>query len=121
MKQKTTENIFKGIIDYIYDNTSFESKEVVTNTIKKIHTLNNMEGIFRCVIEDRLLNFNQSLEWLYFICSIINIINEESINIPTGFDLSFNLDTAIVYLSNIYTYKQEQLNEYFDYSESDDD
>lgn len=120
--KKVFKHIYEGVINYIFDNNTFESCEYIADTIKSIQQMNNLEDIFRKPIENRLFNFEQSLHWLYFICSVIKYIKDELIELPNGFDISFNTEVAILYLSNVFSHKQDQLEEYFDSSsESDDD
>jgi len=113
-KPKTFKDIYNGVVEYIYDNTTFESSELMVDTIKSIQTLTNIEDIYRKPIENRIFNFDRALKWFYFICTLVKFINDNSIVLPSGFTISFNLESAIIYLTNVYTHKQEEFLEYFD-------
>jgi len=113
-KPKTFKHIYNGVVEYIYDNNTFESSELILNTIKNIQTLTNIEEIYRKPIENRIFNFDRALRWFHFICTLVKFINDNSIVLPPGFNINFNLDSAIIYLTNVYTYKQEEILEYFD-------
>lgn len=119
MSVKTIQDIHDAIVDYISNNLVYESDTALTETAKKISRCTNIEEIFRTPILDRLFNFSNSLEWLYFICFIINVINDEKIEIPSNFDMSFSVNSAIVFISN--TFNSINKNLYKEYIDSSDD
>ena len=113
-------NIHDALVDYISNNSTFESHEAIEATIKKIEQSASIESIFRIPIEDRLFSFTNALQWLYFICFVINIIKDEHITLPTAFNITFSTDSAIIYLSNKYNAANETFyHDYFDDSDSD--
>lgn len=117
---KSINDIHDALVDYIAHNSTFESHDAIESSIKKIEQSSSIEGIFRIPIEDRLFNFTNSLQWLYFICFVINIIKDEHIIIPTAFNIAFSTDSAIVYLSNKYNAANETFyQDYFNSSDSD--
>lgn len=118
--QKTVKDIFNAIVKYITHNSTFESNEAINESIKKIQGSTNIEDIFRIPINDRLYNFTNALQWLYFICFIIHVIKDENIAVPSTFNTSFSLESAVIYLSNKYNAANETFyKDYFD--ESDDE
>lgn len=117
---KTIKNIHDGIIAFIDTKTSFESTQALDDTVESIEKLNSLENIFRVPIENRLFNFSVAMEWLFFINVAIQCIREEAIQVPATFDMSFSVDDAIIYLSNMYDAKKEDLLEYFDEHSSDE-
>lgn len=118
--QKTVKDIYTAVVEFISQNSSFESNEAIDETIKKIEQVQSMEDFFRIPIENRLFNFTKSLQWLYFICFIIRVINDEHIIIPSAFNASFSSNDAMTYLSNKYSLANESF--YRDYfNDSDDD
>jgi hypothetical protein len=117
---KTIKNIRDGIIDFIDTKNTYESSTAIDDTIKSIDAAKDLESIFRIPIENRLFNFNSSMEWLFFICVAIKTIKDESIILPDNFNINFSVEDAMMYLQNIYNNKKEDLEEYFDYSEEED-
>lgn len=118
-KIKTIKSIHDAIVDYIINNSTFESHEAIDASIKKIELSGSIEDIFRIPIEDRLFNFTSSLQWLYFMCFIINVIKDEQMVLPPSFNIIFSTDNAIIYLSNKYNAANETF--YQDYFDSSDD
>lgn len=120
--QKTIKNIHDAIVDYIFDNATFESNDAIKDCIKQIERLRSFNEIFRIPIENRLFNFDSSLHWLYFICFLINVINDEQIVVPQSFSTTFNSNDAIIYISNRYdNINEEMYDDYFKKSISDSD
>ena len=118
---KKTKNIYNAIIDYIIHNSTFESHEAIDVALKKIEQVMSIEEIFRIPIEDRLFNFTGSLQWLYFICFIINYIKDEKIVFNSSFNISFSTDSAIIYISNKYNAANETFyQDYFDNSDCEE-
>lgn len=108
-----SKNINLAIAEYILCNSTFESNEAIRNSIQKINQATSIEDIFKIPIDDRLFNFTNSLQWLYFICFLIG-------HFPSN--TGFSTDAAIVYISNKYDAANETF--YHDYlyeSDSDDD
>lgn len=119
-RAKTIKTIYEAIVEYISNNSTFESFDAINSTIKKIESANSIDEIFRIPIEERLYNFTNSLEWLYFICFIINVIKDEYIEVPNTFNMIFSTDSAIIYLSNTYSSATKTFYiDYFDDSDSD--
>lgn len=118
---KNIKTIHDGIINFIESNISYESNQAIDDTLKTISTTNNIEYIFRIPIENRIFNFNTAMEWLFFINITLSCIKEEAIEIPNTFDISFSLNDAMIYLSNIYDAKKEDLMDYFEESSDDED
>lgn len=119
-RAKNINDIHDAIVDYISHNSTYESNEAIDDAIKKIGLAISIENIFRIPIEDRLYNFTNSLQWLYFICFIINVIKDEQIVIPTSFNINFSTNDAIIYISNKYNAANETFyQDYFDESDSD--
>jgi hypothetical protein len=107
--------IYDAITKYITINSTFESNIAIDNVIKKIQQVNSIEDIFKIPIDNRLYNFKNSLEWLYFICFIIYTINDEKFILPNNFNMIFSTNDAIIYISNIYdaaneTFYQDYIN-----------
>lgn len=119
-KIKTILDIHNAIVLYISNNSTFESHEAIDDVINKIGRVTCIESIFRIPIDNRLFNFTNALQWLYFICFIINVIKDEQIIIPNSFNIIFSIDSAIIYLSNIYNAANETFYEdYFDNSDEE--
>ena len=119
-RAKTIKNIHDAIVDYIFNHTTFESNEAIDEAISKIEHATSIDSIFRIPIESRLYNFTSSLQWLYFICFIINTIKDEQIVIPSVFNINFSTNDAIVYISNMYNAANDTFyQDYLDDSESD--
>lgn len=123
-RTKNITNLHNAIVDYISNNSTFESNEAIDDVIKKIERSKSFEEIFRIPIENRLFNFVNALQWLYFICFLINTMKEECISVPSIFNINFSTDSAIIYISNKYnaankTFKQDYFND-SDSSESDE-
>lgn len=117
-KVKDIKTVHDAIVNYIIYNSTYESHEAIDCSIKKIEQSNSIEEIFKIPIDDRLFNFTSSLQWLYFICFIINVINDEKIIIPISFNILFSTNNAIIYLSNKYNAANDTF--YQDYFDSDD-
>jgi hypothetical protein len=100
--QKNIKDIYDSIITYISINATFESNEAIKDVVNKINISTSMDDIFKMPIKYRLFNFKGALEWLYFICFIIHIINDENIIIPYNFNIEFLTNDAIIYISTIY-------------------
>lgn len=112
---KSIKDIHDAIVNYISSKSTFESHEAINDAIKKIEQSLSIEEIFRIPIEDRLYNFVNALQWLYFVCFIINVIKDEQIIIPSSFNTSFSTDSAIIYLSIKYNAANETFyHDYFD-------
>lgn len=119
-RAKSINDIHDAIVDYITHNSTFESHEAIDDAIKKIEQTASIEGIFRIPVDDRLFNFTNALQWLYFVCFIINVIKDEQITIPSTFNITFSTDSAIIYLSNKYNAANETFyQDYFNGSDSD--
>lgn len=119
---KGIKDIHDALVNYITHNSTFESHEAIETAIKKIEQSTSIESIFRIPIEERLFNFTNALQWLYFICFVINVIKDEHIMIPSSFNIAFSTDSAIIYLSNKYNAANETFyQDYFDNSDSDSD
>lgn len=119
-RAKNINNIHDAIVDYISHNSTFESNEAIDDVIKKIERATSFEEIFRIPIENRLYNFTNALQWLYFICFIINTIKDECIIVPAVFNINFSTDSAIVFISNTYNAANETFKQDY-FSDSDDD
>lgn len=114
MSKKNIKTIFDAIVDFILNNATFESKKAINECIKKIELSSSMEDTFRIPINDRVFNFTTSLQWLYFICFLIEVIKDTQIEIPPTFNIVFSTDTAIIYISSIFNVVNESLyDEYF--------
>lgn len=117
---KNIQSIHGAIVEYISNNASYESTDAINESIKKIERAPSIEAIFRIPIDDRLYNFTTALQWLYFMCFIINVIKDEHIILPGSFNIKFSIDTAIVYISNKYNAANKTFyQDYFDDSDSE--
>jgi len=117
---KNMKNVYDAIVDYIYHNSSYESNDAINNAVKKIEQSNSIEEIFKIPIDNRLYNFNHSLQWLYFICFIINFINDNNIILSVSFNINFSANDAIMYISNIYNGINDMLyKDYFNDSDNE--
>jgi len=116
---KSIKHIHDAIMNYVLYNSTYESHEAINASVNKIEHVNSIEEIFKIPIDDRLYNFTHALQWLYFICFIINVINKEQIEIPLTFNMLFSVENAIIYISHKYDAANETF--YQDYFDDDSD
>ena len=119
--QKTIKDIHDAIVEFIVKQSSYESNTAIDTTIEKINKMTSLEDIFRIPIEDRLFNYITSLQWIHFIYYVINVINDELIILPPSFNISFSINDAFIYLTNVYNAVGESFHqEYFDLFNQED-
>jgi hypothetical protein len=105
---RTLKDIHDGIVDYISENTTYESNKAIDEVIVKLDRIKNMDEIFRIPIENRMFSFDTSLNWLFFI-HVTSIYVKEQITVPSHFNPNFSCQNAMKYITDIYDAKTENI------------